>query len=285
MENSTTSKVIVGTFVGLLAICLTWAIMSQKSKISLRKRLGEETSKSEALVAEKLLVEKALNESKDSNNMFISQRAELDEALEHRSKMLTTQTRENKRIEKALRFAEQQRETDAALSNELKLKLDSQRVSYSASDGRTRTLLDSINKLKTEHAYLENELNEAIMTSIDQTVVSAVKRNDLKFTSKARAAKKLIAKVEVPGKLKDLRFVLEGPSGEVVSGSGNSIAARVLEDDKSAVATTKDEIYPRVQLQNIELMYVPEDRLKTGTYTFKIFNGENYFGSMMVNLR
>ena len=285
MEKSTTSKIIVGAFIGLLAICLTWAIISQQSKVSFRERLGEEQSTSKALVAENLLLEKALSESKDSNNLFIKQRAELDEALEHRSKMLTTQTLENKRIAKALRFAEQQRETHAKLNNEFKAKLDSQLVSYSTLDSLTRSLLDSINVLKTETAYLENELNDAVMRKIDQTVVSAVKRKDSKFTSKARAARKLIAKVEVPGKLKDLRFILEGPSGEVVPGSSNSITARMLADDKSAAATTKDELYLGTKLQNIELTYVPDDRLKDGTYTFKIFNGENYVGSMMVNLR
>ena len=193
MEKSTTSKIIVGAFIGLLAICLTWAIISQQSKVSFRERLGEEQSTSKALVAENVLLEKALSESKDSNNLFIKQRAELDEALEHRSKMLTTQTLENKRIAKALRFAEQQRETHAKLNYEFKAKLDSQLVSYSTLDSLTRSLLDSINVLKTETAYLENELNDAVMRKIDQTVVSAVKRKDSKFTSKARAARKLIA--------------------------------------------------------------------------------------------
>lgn len=282
MENSTASKIIIGSFLTLLGLCLVWAIVAQQSKLSLQKRVNEEELKSEALLSEKLSVQKAFDQSKSDHEKL---KTELDAIIEQKSKSLTTQTQQNKQIEKSLRLTQEKLKAETATTNRLKAELDSQNISYTSLNTAMTNLSDSISFFKDQNAYLKSELDDAIMRSIDQTLVSGVKKNKSKVTSKARAAKKLIANVEVPASLTDLSFTLEGPNGEIVSDANGSIVSRVLPSSENAVASANQEEYHGNTAQLIEISYVPTAKLKAGTYTFKIFNDEKYIGSMMVQLR
>lgn len=282
MENSTTSKIIVGSFLALLGLCLVWAIVAQQSKLSLQKKVNEEELKSEALLNEKLLAQKALDQS---NSEHAKLKAKLHATIEQQNKSITTQTRENRQIKKSLRRIEEELKAETEIKRRLQAELDSQNVYNSSMNSTMRDLSDSLSFFKDQNAYLKNELDDAIMQSIDQTLVSGLKKHKSKVTSKARAAKKLIANVKVPASLTDLNFTLQGPDGKIIPNAMSAIASRVLPNSENAVASANNGEYHSSASQLIEISYVPTSRLKAGTYTFKIFNNEKYIGSMMVELR
>ena len=282
MKRITKFRIIIASLIVLLVMSITGLFLLQRSNKSLHSELDQQRLKSEALLSEKLLVEKDLERTKQSNENLEDDKFNLARTLEHKVEVVSTQTAENKRIKKALRFAEETLEAERAASKDLKDKL---------ADGEgelknvTKVMSDSIAMLQSNIASLQHSLNEAILTSIDQTQVTGLKKRNGRITSKARAVNKLVANVRVPGVLSDLNFVVEGPDGSVISDREGTVAAQVVNEDETFTASARESGYQTLQPQTVQITYTPENKLRPGTYTLKIFNNSKYVGSMKVELR
>lgn len=268
----------------LFAGSLIWLLVSRQTISTLNTELDKTKLKSESLLSEKLLTEKDLDKSTKKTESLSETLSELEKSVKNQSELVSTQTEENRRIKRALQFAKEQEQKDKSLTDALREKLTRQIDQHTALQKQETLDTDSIHSLLNTIASLEAQLHDAITRSIDQTHIIAEKRNN-KLTSRASRTEKLVANVELPARLNQLSFVVEGPDGAVLSDNAGAVSVRQIASDQSLTASLKG--IPQLALQNkkMEVVYKPKMKLKPGTYTIKIYNGSDYVGTMYASLR
>lgn len=277
MKN--TKAFIIITSVVVLACIVALIIVQQKYK-RLRADLENEQVKSETISKE---MQASQRTYEDKLNVLTNEKNEITEELEMKAKTLTTQTVANRRIKQALQAAELKIEEARQLNQQLENKLQSGDTTIASLNANAKTLQDSLISLADQNNQLEAALEEAILKSMDETLVTALKRNDRKITSKARAVRKLLATVELPGNYKNIHFNVVGPAGNELSNSGQ-LTSRMIPDSETLTASTDNQsLYPAAQ--TFQIVYEPEEKLEPGIYTIEAYNGDLYVGSMQVKLR
>jgi hypothetical protein len=279
-QNPNTIKALTIGVIILFVGCVFWLIVSRQDIRSLNEQLDQSKLKHEAMLSEKLIQQKDLDKQIIKNETLQKNAIDLEEALKMKAEMVTTQTKENLRIKRALETVRKRRIEESESHQE---KLDSTQLEIMNVQNNNNIRKDSIRYLLKEISMLSSELESAISRTIDQTLVVAHKRNK-KLTSKSRKAKALTAKVALPYILSDLQFTVEGPTGSVLSDNG-SLTARQVASEEYASASIKNFPLAQSQTKTMEIVYVPKETLEEGTYVFKIYNGGVYVGSMEAKLR
>jgi hypothetical protein len=280
MENANTYKAILLGSMLLLGGCFTWLVISRNEISSINSMLDQSRLKYETLLSEKLLVDKAIEKKSRKLDTAHYQNSLLDEELRSARQKISANEVENSKLRGSLRKSlEMQFQTMDSVTtyrDRLRKSLEIKKV--------VKSQRDNIVSLQQQFSILQNQYDEALQKSIDQTLVIAERRND-KITSKAKRTKELVAQVELPAVLNDLTFTVERPDGSVLSTEA-TISARQIVMENSVTASSLNGLPINFPLtKKMEIVYKPTDKLKQGTYVFKIFNGSDYIGSMNVRLR
>lgn len=279
MKNNKTFFIVTAIAV---VVCIVALIIVQQKYKSLRADYMSEQDKS-AQLASQLKNMRLQNEER--LNVLTEERDQIREDLEMKTETVTTQTKANIKIKRALQSAQARINEAEQLNEQLEEKLQSGDKEYASLKETTASLKDSLRTLAAINQEMEAELEEAILKTMDETMITAVKRNEKKLTTKARKVRKLFANVEVPGKYDNIHFNIVAPDGNEISDKSSAVSSRVLPDAETFVASAREEqnLYPSAQ--KFQVTYVPEDRLEPGVYTIEIYNDSLYVGSMQVKLR
>lgn len=271
------------------ALCITsliWLMSTQRVNTSLQSGLEKEKLKSEALLSEKLLIEKDLEKLKTQLASLRGINGDLDELVKATEARLAARDLElgklNKRDATAADLKKQRQEL-LRLQMELENELVSARASLAEMVNQNEALSQTIAQLQDQNRILANDLNRAMVASLDRMQVEAVKGKKERLTVKARKASKLIASFKVPASLQNISFRIIDPKGAKLGEKQGIIASHVTRLEDNVLASTGNQTVEALQVVRME--YVPKQRLQPGVYTVEILNDQLYVGSLNVKLR
>jgi chromosome segregation ATPase len=282
METLNTYRGLLIGMVLLFGGSLIWLLLSRNDISRLHGSLDQAKLKHEALLAEKLEGEKRLNKMDRKFGYLEEMNDSLDRLAKAKENRIVSLTKEKIRLSTLYKKAS----TEVTSLAESKADLTKRMTSATEELNRMTEALgdqkDSVRSLRQQQAVLETSLQQAVTQSMDNTLVIAEKSNG-KVTSKAKRARELMAEVELPSELGDLKFTVEKADGSILSDEGLLTAREVLRDEAIS-ASTGTFVVPEAQSRRMQVLYVPAKRLKKGVYVFKIWSAQNYVGSMKVRL-
>jgi DNA repair exonuclease SbcCD ATPase subunit len=287
MEKLKSSKAIAVVTTALFVASLVWLMNTKSVNSSLEAGLQEQKLKSEALLSEKLLLEKDIQKFKDQLSKLKDENVELDNLFKNTSAKLQTQESEYNRMKRentSLAQIKRQRQELQELKNQLENELTLLKTSYASLEAKNSELNNTVVALQERNKVLTDDLNRAMFAAVDQSQIQAVRGNSEKLTVKARRTKKLIANFEVPANLKALSFRITDSKGNILTTDQGNIAFTSVPSEKSLTASSDSESTGS-KLQKVEMAYIPKQKLKTGVYTVEILNESLYVGSLKVKLK
>jgi hypothetical protein len=189
-----------------------------------------------------------------------------------------------KRQNVSLHQIKKQRLQLIALQTQLENEIQSLRLSYTELERINSELNRTVGSLEDRNRILMDDLNTAMFAAVDHSQIQAVKGKKEKLTVRARQANKLIANFEVPANLKNLTFRIIDSRGNSLTQKDGYITSTVSPSDDSYTATTDSKSVGN-SMQQVEMVFMPKERLQTGVYTVEILNENLYVGSLKVKLK
>jgi chromosome segregation ATPase len=287
MEILKSSKAVAAVTTAMLVASLFWLMNTKRINNSLEAGLEKEKLNSETLLSEKLLLEKDMQKLRDQLFFLKERNIELDNVVNSTSARLQNQESEYNRMKKenlSLAQIKRQRQELIALQSDLENQLRELRSSYAELEARNADLDATVASLQERNKILTDDLNRAMFAAIDQSQIQAVKGRAEKLTVSAKRTKKLIANFEVPANLKTLSFRILDSKGKALTQKDGTITSAITPSDNSFTASA-DAAVTGTQLQRVEVLYIPKEKLKTGVYTVEILNENLYVGSAKVKLK
>jgi uncharacterized protein YlxW (UPF0749 family) len=287
MEKFKNSKAVALVTTALMVVSLFWLMNTKRVNGSLEAGLEKEKLKSETLLSEKLALEKEMEKFKEKLFELKEQNLDLDNLYKSTSAKLERQQAEYNRMKRenmSLAQVKKQRQELIAMQSQLENELQSLRNSYAELEARNKELNTTVASLQERNKILTDDLNRAMFASVDQSQIQAVKGKNERLTIRAKRAKKLIANFQVPGNLKNLSFRIIDAKGNTMSQNDGTIASSITPSENNVTASSGAEFQGN-KLQNVEMVFVPKEKLKTGVYTVEILNENLYVGSVKVKLR
>jgi DNA repair exonuclease SbcCD ATPase subunit len=287
MEMLKSSKAIAVATTVLLVASLFWLMNTKSVNSSLEAGLQKEKLKSESLLSEKLLLEKDIQKVKDHLLSLREQNHDLDNLAKKTSAKLQAQEAEYNRMKRenvSLAKIKKQRQELIALQSQLENELQSLKSSHSDLEAKNNALNATVASLQERNKTLTNDLNKAMFATVDQSQIQAVKGKSERLTIRAKRTKKLIANFEIPANLKNLSFKILDAKGNALTPQHGTIASTTTPSEKSYTASSDPEVQGN-KFQNVEVIYIPKEKLKTGVYTVEVLNENLYVGSLKVKLK
>jgi myosin heavy subunit len=286
MEMMKNSKAIAMVTTALLVASLFWLVNTKRVSASLETGLQKERLKSEELLSQKLLLEKEMQRAKDRLGSMQGKNSDLDRLLQTTADKLKVQElefnrlkRENASVAKIKKQRQELIELQAGLENELQIL----KSSYVRLEAENKELFGSIVALQERNDMLTSELNQKVFASLDYSQLEAVKGKKEKLTVNAKRTRKLIAHFDVPGHLKNLSFRILDANGNPLTAKDGMVASSITLSEKNYTASASSGVQVQA-LQNVEMTYVPRQKLRSGIYTVEILNDNLYLASLKVKL-
>ncbi|MEX1241830.1 MAG: hypothetical protein WEB30_19060 [Cyclobacteriaceae bacterium] len=287
MEKLKSPRKIAAVTTALFVASLFWLMNTKHINSSLEAGLQDQKLKSEALLSEKLLLEKDIQKMKDQLFALKGQNLDLDNLLKNASSKLENQESEYNRMKKentSLAQIKKQREELSALRNQLENELQNLKSEYADLEARNEELSSVVASLQDRNRILTDDLNRAAFAAVDQSQIQALRGKSEKLTVSAKRTRKLIASFEVPASLKNLSFRIRDSKGNTLDQNHGTIASTSVPSDKNLTASIDSEVLGN-RLQKVEMVYIPKEKLKTGLYTVEILNENLHVGSLKVKLK
>lgn len=285
MQIIKSSKAVALVTTALFVASLFWLMNTKRVNSSLEAGLNDEKLKSEQLLSEKLLLEKDIDKMKGQLVSLKETNLDLNDAISKATARLQAQEADYKRMKRenaSLAQIKEQRKALTALQSQLENELLAARNANADLEAKNKELTNSVAMLQEKNRILGNDLNRALFSAVDHSMVQAVKKYQ-RLTVKAKRTKKLMANFEVPSELKTLSFRITDDRGKVMTEKEGTIASTITPSEQNVTASTDDNQSINA-LQKVEMTFVPKARLKSGVYTVEILNDNLYVGSLKVRL-
>jgi hypothetical protein len=274
-------------FGGLSAAIIFSGGMILKNR-SLNKEMIGTKIVSEALYSEKLNLDKSVARFKNDLNAANGKNAELDKKIAGFNQQLDTRQRElNKLIAEnvSLRSIKVKMSELKQLYNKLNTDLITQRSDYDKLKSENSNLSGQLAQVSKDRDELvaNNKILRALSSNNHR--IEAVRGKNNKLMVRACRAQKLILSFDLPGN------VAGNLSFKIVTPDGKQITTR---DNKSSlvnISETKDNFFAQVKelgvvgTKQVELVYLPSEKLSKGVYKFEVYKDSQYIGSSAVRLR
>lgn len=281
------SKVVAVVTTTLLISSLFWLMNTKRVNGSLEAGLQKEKLHSEALLSEKLSLEKDMQKFKAQLSTLNNKNTELDKLVSSTSAKLKSQESEYNRMKRqnlSLGQLQKQRQELIALQSQLENDLRELRSSNAELEAKNSDLNAIIASLQERNRILTDDLNKAMFAAVDQSQIQAVRGKAERLTVKAKRTRKLIATFEVPNNLKNLSFRILDSKGKALTQKDGTIASIITPSEGSYTASSDAETSGN-RLQRVELSYIAKEKLRTGVYTVEILNDNLYVASLKVKLK
>lgn len=274
----------------VIAIITTGFYLVNNSK--LKKDLKTEKLSSEALLSEKLILDKSLDKLKADLNELKGKNLQLDKKIGVITKELESKEGEYKRAIadnasfRAIKAKAKGLENlNAKLSEELKaLKEESKRDK----DKLAQNNEDLSKQLATVRKDFEQlSATNSILRAMagNNHRVEAVRGKSEKQTLRARRAQKLIFSFDLPSDVGNaISFKLKCPDNIVYESKDNKNASvEVIKNPRNFFENNQK--LGITETKTVELEFTPEEKLKKGEYEFMVYNDDGYIGSSRFRLK
>lgn len=287
METLKSTKAIAIATTALFFVSVLWLMNTERVNSSLETRLENEKLKSEELLSEKLLLAK--NFQKIKSQLFSAQdrNLELDNVVSNTKERLESQEvayNQMKNENRSLAQLKKDKKELLGLQSQTENELQSVRLAYEDLMEKNKELTNSVAFLQETNVLLTGELNKAMFAAVDHSQILAVKRKSEKLTVSAKRTNKIVTNFEVPADLKSLTFRIVDPTGNILSPKDATIASTITPSEKNFIASSNPGINVNKR-QKVDMIFTPNEKLKTGVYTVEILNANLYVGSMKVKLQ
>lgn len=286
METLNNAKAIAVVTTALFVGSLFWLMNTKRMNSSLETGLQQEKLKSEKLLSERLQLEKDIETFRDQLLSLKETNLELGNTVSSATAKLQKQEADYQRMKRenlSLAQIRKQKQDLVAIKSQLENELQMLRTSYATLEEKNNELNNTVASLQERNMILTNDLNRAVFASVDQSQIQAVKGKNERLTVRARKAKKLIANFEIPANMKNLTFRIIDSKGNALTPKDGTIASNITPSENSYTASSDAAVVGN-KLQQVEMTYIPKEKLKTGVYTVEILNDNLYVGSLKVKL-
>lgn len=292
-ESSSRIKITAYVIAGLLFVSLFIAahyITLNKEAVA---SLNEEKLKSEALLSEKLALQKEIDKFKKELMSLQGLNTNLDKLLADANAKLASTEAQLKQIQRNNSSISNLNKQIADLNN-LRTNLESQIASLNS---QIAALKDENGALKKENAsanamiaQLEKENkqlsdNIRLLTAMTEDNLVLVKKKNEKLTVNSKKAKRINFMFDVPqSSLGGLEFKVVSPTSKVYSKADGTVSHHLLQTDGNPVASLG--VYPgQFELvQRVEMVFTPKEKLTKGIYKIEVYNNGTHLGRMQVQL-
>jgi hypothetical protein len=264
-----------------------WLAATKSVNSSLESNLEHEKLRSEALLSEKLLLEKDLEKMRNQLISLKGVNSDLDvrvNDLEMRYLERESELIKLRKQNASLADIKRQRDLVQKLQEELETELLSARNLIADLESQNQSYENVIARLQEQNSALVRDLNRAMFASIDHPQVQAVRGKKEKLTVRARKTNKLIADFEVPASLTNISYRILDPKGILMTDKHGVVASHVAPNERNILASASHEKVGD-GLQKVRMEYLPKVKLESGVYTVEILNDNLYVGSLNVKLR
>jgi predicted nucleic acid-binding Zn-ribbon protein len=284
--KSTNIKLVAIIAALLLAIVFA-GVYFAKNK-SLKKNLQNEQVVSEALLSEKLMLDKSLAKFKSDMAAMQGMNARLDKTIEDAKQKLAQKEAEVKKLmseNASLRSLKTKIKEIEALKDKLTEELSSNKIAYDKLKLENKTISEQLATVQKEKEQLMT--NNTILKAMagNNYRVEAVRGKKDKLTAIARRTKKLVFTFDLPKDVGNgISFKLIAPDGKVFASNENKSAeVKVTENPENFYANVK--AFESVGTKRIEMIYIPNEKLIKGVYKFEVYDNANYIGTNQFKLR
>lgn len=266
---------------------LVWLMSTLRVNNTLETNLQNAKLKGEALLSEKLLLEKDIEKMRGQLSSLKGINTDLDNLVSQTEARMSSQESELRKLKKqnsSLTQVRKQREELLQLKTDLEGQLLALRASYADMENTNMVLSNTIAQLQEQNRLLTRDLNNAMFATMDHTQVQAVKGKKERLTVKAKRTHKLVADFQIPASLRNVSFRILDQNGNVLTDKQGMIVSKTDVSDENVVASIGDNGAGNGQ-QKVHMEYIPKQRMRSGTYTVEILNDNLYVGSLNVKLR
>jgi hypothetical protein len=119
-------------------------------------------------------------------------------------------------------------------------------------------------------------------------ILTESKKKNGQPTIKARETRKLILTVDLSTEATKLKFKILDPNGEPLRITDQNQIVRTIKTDdiqSSTFYSASNKVLVKNDYKTVQMIYEPEHKLKTGTYTVAIENNGLSIGSLQVRLK
>jgi predicted nucleic acid-binding Zn-ribbon protein len=296
-ESSSNSRIKITAYI--IALLLFVSLFIGAHYITLNKEavanLNEEKLKSEALLSEKLQLQKEIDKYKKEIASLMGVNANLDQLLAAANNNLAQKEAQLSQIKRSNgSIAEMNRQI--AELKAMKSGLDSQIVSLNGEISKLRDengdLMKENANAKAAIAQLEKDNkalaeNMSLLTALTEDNLVLVTKKNEKLTVNSKRAKKIYFVFDVPqSSLGGLEFKVVSPDSKTYSKTDGSVSYHMVPGDGNPVASISSTYPAQFELvQRVEMVFTPKDKLTKGIYKIEVYNNGTHLGRMQVKLK
>jgi myosin heavy subunit len=295
--NESNSKIKITAYViaGLLFVSLFIAahyITLNKESVA---ALNEEKLKSEALLSEKLQLQKEIDKYKKEIASLMGVNTNLDQLLAGARASLA---------EKEAQLSQIKRSNGSIA--ELNRQIAELKAIRNGLDSQIASLNSEISKLKDENGNLKKENananamiaqlekenktlsdNLSLLAALTEDNLVVVTKKNEKLTVNSKKAKKINFVFDVPqSSLGGLDFKVVSPNSKTYSKSDGSVSYHLVAGDGNPVASLSSTYPAQFELvQRVEMVFTPKEKLTKGIYKIEVYNNGTHLGRMQVKLK
>lgn len=275
----------------LVAILFTAGGSLYLSNKGLKNNLKSERLKSENLLAQKLHLDKSLEQSKKDvaelqgkANTMERKLSEINQQIDQKNSEINRLRAQNGSI-KDLRNKISELENLKAQRDEELNNLNKTLALAQAENASLSEKLASAVKAKST-LMDDNHILKALVS--DNYRTEAFRGKNEKLTVNARKTKKLMVSFDLPSDIpaKEVYFKVFTPEGLEYS-SAKDLAATIsfIDNDDHLIASSDQAAFGPSGSRRIEMAFNPKKKLTQGVYRFNLYNGERFLGSTQLRLR
>jgi DNA repair exonuclease SbcCD ATPase subunit len=259
---------------------------------SLKQLLVKEKLTSESLLSEKLALDKSveklngeLTDVKSKNDQFGNKIMELGKSLDESAAELRKAQSENSTLRRFRTRARELETINGKLNEEIssvKREMETEKQRFSSEKQR---LSDQVSNLAQENNRLATANSILSAMAGNNHRVETVRGKNDKQTVKARRTQKLVLSFELPANVaENITFAVSCPDGQVYESKDNkSASVKIAKNSRNFFANNSELL--AAETKTIEMTFVPEEKLKKGSYEFRVYNNGMYIGTNRFSLR
>jgi hypothetical protein len=288
MENKVQQqRIVIAIIIALLLISTVGAFIYRQSNQSLKSDLRKEKLSSEAILSEKLAIEKESLKLKNDIQTWMGKSKKTDSMLEDAlakiqgmEKTIAGLRRENSAMALLKKEFEALKEIRDQLEKQMALNESKSSKKITDLQSELESAKGELNQLRAAlHAKPDN------LTDVFRVESSRGKQKP-RLTVNAARTKRLVLSFEIPESLSnDITFNIITPQGRTIKSGQTGLTVRILDDNRNLTASLSPVSGSYEISKRMEMTYKPDKKLESGVYQVYILHNNHKIGSCQLKLR
>ncbi len=257
---------------------------------NLKTRLSDQETLTGDVLAQKQLLENEMTDYKMRVQTLSGKNAEMDALMNKKEKEIVAKESEIKKLIKNNADANALKKQLAdvkKMKSDLEMQIDAKNLAVSKLKNENQDLAQQVKSLKSENEVLAKNMKILSSLNADNMVADALKKKETKNTVFARKANKLYVSFNLSQDVaSNVKFKITTPSGKIISTVQEGLTYKLTDMNSEIITADASGTTPTAPtLKKVEMIYKPIQKLKNGTYTIGIYNGDTYLSSCQIRLR